>query len=60
MLCVLPSVSNYEEELNSFYKNIQLAPGFAAKGSPGNHFTIAGAAICQSVKALGRELDFVV
>ena len=45
---------------NSFYKNIQLAPGFAAKGSPGNHFTIAGAAICQSVKALGRELDFVV
>ena len=24
MLCVLPSVSNYEEELNSFYKNITL------------------------------------
>ena len=24
------------------------------------NFTIAGAAICQSVKALGRQLDFVV
>ena len=24
MLCVLPSVSNYEEELNSFYKIITL------------------------------------